>query len=246
MDPLVIGTVAIAFLAAGFVKGVIGLGLPLTSVAIMTTILPIRDAIPLVVVPALVTNLVQSLEGGMIAAMLRRYWLLNAAVVMGTWLGTVLLFVLDVQIIQVLLGVVVLVYATINLSSFRFTISARWETPLSPAVGLVSGILSGTTGSVGMPVAIFLDALGLDKDRFVRAIALSFMISAAVLGIGLVSQGGFGWGLALLSLAALAPAFTGLYAGRYLRDRLSQDRFRLCVMLFLLLLGLNLLRKALM
>lgn len=245
MDPFVIATAAAAFLAAGFVKGVIGLGLPLTSVAIMSTILPIRDVIPLVVVPALVTNTVQSLEGGMIGEMLRRYWLMNAAVVAGTWLGTVLLFALDVQVLQILLGAVVVVYVGINLSSLSFSLSARWETPLSPAVGLVSGVLSGTTGSVGMPVAIFLDALGLDKDRFVRAIALSFMISAAMLGAGLVGQGGFGLEQALLSTGALAPAFLGMYAGRFLRNRLSQQRFRQCVMLFLLVLGLNLLRKAL-
>ena len=53
-------------IAAGCVKGVIGLGLPLTSIAILGTVMDLRQAIPYIVVPILVTNAFQAMQSGML------------------------------------------------------------------------------------------------------------------------------------------------------------------------------------
>ena len=47
------------FLAAGFVKGAIGLGLPTIGMALMTLLLAPAEAAALLLLPNLVTNLVQ-------------------------------------------------------------------------------------------------------------------------------------------------------------------------------------------
>lgn len=245
MESTLLITAAVAFLVAGFVKGVIGLGLPTTSVAILSTVVDLRAAVAIVVAPAIVTNLWQATQGGMLVTLFKRYWLMNTGVVIGTWLGTVLLFMLNQSVLLTLLGIVVCVYALFNLFAVSLTVPPRSERPLAPFVGLLSGVLTGTTGSVGIPVAIFLDALRLDKDTFVRAIALSFMISATILGAGLLHQGGMSRDQALVSCASLVPAFFGMYVGSKLRARLSPDRFRTYVMVFLLIIAANLLRKAL-
>ena len=65
---VVIGT----FLLAGAVKGVIGLGLPQVSVGLMTVALDLQTAMALLVVPAFVTNLWQSVVGGSAKVILRR------------------------------------------------------------------------------------------------------------------------------------------------------------------------------
>ena len=245
MESTLFITAAVAFLAAGFVKGVIGLGLPTTSVAILSTVVDLRAAVAIVVVPAVITNLWQATQGGMLITLFKRYWLMNTGVVVGTYFGTVLLFLLNQSALLTLLGIVVCTYALFNLFSVSLTVSPQRERPLAPFVGLLSGLLTGTTGSVGIPVAIFLDALRLDKDIFVRAIALSFMISATILGVGLLQQGGMSRDQAIVSCASLIPAFLGMYVGSKLRARLSPERFRTYVMIFLLIIAANLLRKAL-
>jgi hypothetical protein len=53
-----------AFLIAGAVKGVIGLGLPTVSLGLLTVALDLQTAMALLVVPSLVTNLWQSVVGG--------------------------------------------------------------------------------------------------------------------------------------------------------------------------------------
>ena len=56
--------VGLTFVLAGGVKGVIGLGLPTVSLAILTATLGLHSAMALLVAPSLVINVWQALVGG--------------------------------------------------------------------------------------------------------------------------------------------------------------------------------------
>ena len=51
--------ITFTFLLAGFVKGVIGLGLPTVAVGLLGLVMPPAEAAALLVVPSMVTNLWQ-------------------------------------------------------------------------------------------------------------------------------------------------------------------------------------------
>lgn len=243
MDALTIALICVTFLIGGGVKGMLGLGLPLTSVALMSTFLDLRVAIPLLVIPVIVTNIWQAFRGDQMAAILRRYWVLFGCSCIGIWLGTVALFRIDPSYLITTLGVVVCAFTVINLFALRLTVTERSMAVLSPAVGLFSGVLSGSTGSLGAPVVMYFQALGLPKDTFVQALGLQFLITAAVWLVALVEQGALrGTGVAISALA-VAPAALGMVAGQWLRNRLSQERFNIWVYAFLFIVGLNLIRK---
>ena len=55
--------VALTFLVAGFVKGIVGLGLPTIVLGVLTTTYGITPAIAMMLVPSLVTNAIQDLPG---------------------------------------------------------------------------------------------------------------------------------------------------------------------------------------
>lgn len=234
-----------ALLVAGGVKGVIGLGLPLTAISIMGAVVDLRTAICYVALPVVATNIYQAFEGGRAAEMMRRYWVINLFAVCATWVGTEILFLVDPRILTTLLGVVVIVYVTINVTRFRFRISDAAAPWVAPPLGILSGLLTGTTGSVGIPIALYLQARDVDKETFIRAIALTFLISATMLVIALVAKGALGKTEAAISAASLIPAFIGLAAGQRLRGRLSEERFRWCVYGFLTIAAVNLIRKGL-
>ena len=63
-----------AFLIAGAVKGVIGLGLPTVSLGLLTVALDLQTAMALLLVPSFVTNLWQSVVGGKAKLILHRLW----------------------------------------------------------------------------------------------------------------------------------------------------------------------------
>ena len=245
MDALIIATAAVAFLAAGCVKGVIGLGLPLTSIAILGSVMNLREAIPLIVIPVLITNVWQIMQGGELVALFRRFWSLNLLMAAGAWGGTVILFMVDPGIMSIVLGVTIIAYCSINLLAFETRVPPGSEPILSPLIGLFSGVLTGVTGSVGAPVAIYMQALGLEKREFLQAISLSFFLTAAAWLIALVDQSAYDRETVLMSIAALVPAFAGMWAGQRIRERLSQERFRRWVFGFLLIVAANLIRKGL-
>ena len=96
MNPFDLTTVLVvsgAFFIAGAVKGVIGLGLPMVSLALLTVALDLRTAMALLVVPSLVANLWQSAVGGNAKVILCRLWpfLVTATVTVCAQLGRSLL-----------------------------------------------------------------------------------------------------------------------------------------------------------
>jgi len=243
LDPTLFAVVFIAMIAAGCVKGIIGLGLPLTSIAILGTVMDLRQAIPFIVVPILVTNIYQAMQGGQLAAQFHRFWSMNLLLCAGTWVGTILLFIIDPSALVITLGIVVVGYALINLFSVTIRVPAKSEGWMSPVVGLISGILTGTTGSVGAPIAIYMQALGLEKTAFLQAVSLSFFITAVVWIAALIDQSAFDLTTTVVSLFAVIPAFVGMWTGQVLRDRLPEDKFRHWIFVFLIVVGANLIRK---
>ena len=104
LDSMII--VALAFLLAGSVKGVTGLGLPSVSLAILTATLGLKAAMAILIVPSFVTNVWQAAVGGHLSAILRRTWSLLLAVCIGTWFGVGILAKANADLLAGLLGFV--------------------------------------------------------------------------------------------------------------------------------------------
>ena len=236
---------AVAFFCGGLVKGVVGMGLPLTSIALLTLFVDLRLAVPLMVVPILATNLLQSFRGGRFAELLGRYWLMLAGGAVGVWAGVAALYHVDLSYLLCAFGAVVCAYSLINLFAVRLTLSERSLPVMSPVVGVLSGVVAGITGSIGLPIVMYFQALGLSKDVFVQAAGIQFLITGSILAVALLHEHGLNAETLPISALAVAPAFLGMAAGQWMRDRVSEDRFRTCLFIFLLLIGFNLIRKGL-
>ena len=66
-------TCALFFTMGGFVKGTMGVGLPLVVVPTLSLLIPAPQAMGLLVVPVLVSNLWQAVEGGNVRYSIRRF-----------------------------------------------------------------------------------------------------------------------------------------------------------------------------
>lgn len=245
MDAEILATVAVAFLVAGCVKGAVGMGLPTIAVAIMGATLGLREAIPVLIVPSLVANIWQSARPGPLGPLLRRFGPINAASGLGIWFGTMALFRIDPTLLATLLGVVIVAYALVNLMAVELTVTQRQERALSLPVGLVSGVLTGATGSLLLPNIVFLQALHLKRDTFIQATGLTLLIGTVVWAAALLGEGAMDGAAWLLSALALLPTLLGMAVGQWLRGQIPQGRFRTGVYLLLLLLAANLIRKGL-
>ncbi len=235
-----------AFIVAGTIKGIIGLGLPLTSVAIISSFLPLTTALAIVVIPVLVLNMWQAAQGLDFRIVFRRLFLLNLFACIGIALGAYLLVVIDIRILTVLLGIAIGGYVLIDMFHFRLDIAREREAPWAVGLGFAGGVLCGATGSLAAPVILFLHGIKLERDAFVQAIGMVFFITSFMWAAALIQNGIMTWETSKLSAAAILPAAAGMIFGTWVRSKIPPERFRKLVMGFLFLLALNLIRKGLM
>jgi uncharacterized membrane protein YfcA len=231
--------IAATFTLAGFVKGVIGLGLPTVAVGLLSVVMPPAHAAALLIVPSTVTNLWQLASGPSFAALLRRLWPMLLGVCAGTWAGSGLLSDGSGRAAAAL-GAALVAYAALGLVNIRVVVPQRAQPWLGPLVGVATGVVTAATGVFVIPAVPYLQALGLDRDDLVQALGLSFTVSTLALAASLASTGAFGLSVAGASLIALVPACLGMLAGQWLRARVKPEPFRLCFFAGLLVLGLHL------
>jgi uncharacterized membrane protein YfcA len=243
VDLYVLFTVGIAFFCGGVVKGVVGMGLPLTAIALMTIVIDFEIAIPLLLVPIIVTNSIQAVQGGNFKNLIRKFWGMLLAAGVGIFVGAYALYRLDPTYLLIGLGIVVCLYSINNLLTFRFSISENSIPLVSPFVGLLSGFLAGTTGAVGIPIAIYFQLLKMKKSIFVQAVGIQFLFTGLVLTFALFREGGLQNNAIIGSTIALIPTALGMWFGWLIRNRVSEEKFRVCLYFVLLFIGLNLIRK---
>lgn len=237
---LLLLAVTLTFLAAGFVKGAIGMGLPTVAMGLLSAVMPPAAAAALLVVPSFVTNVWQLAAGPSFAALARRLWPMMLGIVIGTVAGAGLLTGASAGRATVALGVTLAAYALVGLTPLRVSVRRSAEPFLSPLIGLATGLVTGATGVFVLPAVPYLQALDLEKDDLVQALGLSFTVSTVALALGLARGGAFEPTVAWGSLLALAPALAGMAAGQWLRQRIPPAAFRLCFFIGLLGLGLHL------
>jgi uncharacterized membrane protein YfcA len=247
LSAVVLAWIGAVFLAAGFVKGVVGMGLPTVAMGLLAVTMPPAQAAALLLVPSLVTNLWQLLTGPSFGGLCKRLWTMMAGVVLGTIAGAGLLTGTHTGVASAGLGVALVLYAILGLAKAGFTTPARYEALMSPLVGVATGLVIGATGVFVIPAVPYLQSLKLEKEDLIQALGLSFTVSTAALAIGLFRTGALASPTAQLtgSVAALAPALAGMFAGQALRQTMSVETFRTVFFAGLLALGVYLVGEAL-
>lgn len=225
------------FLLAGMVKGVIGLGLPTVSLGLLTVVADLPTAMALLLVPSFFTNLWQAVVGGKVVEITRRIWPFLFMACVTVWLGAKALTQIDLAYLSALLGLLLITYAGLSLAGVRLALSRRQELWAGPILGTVNGILTGMTGSFVVPGVLFLQAIGLPRDRLIQAMGLLFTTSTLALAAALQSNNLLSVSLGGASLAGLFPAIIGMALGLSIRRQLSEEIFRRLFFWALLALG---------
>jgi uncharacterized protein len=238
--------IAFAFLLAGFVKGTLGLGLPTVSMGLLAVTMPPAQAISIVIVPAIVTNIWQTFVGPYLRDIIKRLWPLMIGTVVGIWLNRGLLTGPYAPYGTVVLGVLLMVYAVVGLSRFSFKVARRDEKWIGGIVGVVTGVISAATGVQVIPSMPFMQAIGMEKDELVQALGVFFTTATLALAFNLTAAGLLTAATALPGAVAMVASFIGMFIGQAVRSRLQPEAFRRWFLIAMILLGIYLAGSALL
>lgn len=234
---------AAAFVSGGVVKGTLGIGLPLVALPLLSLHFTPLQAIGIVAVPVLASNLWQAWDSGVSAAGVRRFSPLIAMLVLCTVLTVPLTLTLPEATLRRVLAAVVLLAVALTALPLRLQVPPRQERWWSAAVGALSGMLGGVSSITGPVIISYLMSLRLPRDVFVGTISVIYLAAALPLYAMMAAQGRFALRELVLSALALLPMAAGLAIGRRVRGRLGEVWFRRVLLGFLVALALLLLFK---
>lgn len=230
-----------AFVLAGTVKGVIGMGLPTVAMGLLGVVMLPTQAAALLLIPSTITNLWQLAAGGHLRSSLKRLWPLLGMIIVGTGLGSYGLGMGGAHSMGRALGGALFVYALCGLLLPTLKVPPAAEPWLGPLCGLMTGLVTSATGVFVIPAVPYIQGLGLDRNQLVQALGLSFTVSTLALGAGLFWNDALGGAQMSASVLAVIPALLGMMLGQWLRQRISAVVFKRVFFIGMALLGLHLL-----
>ncbi|MEL7517142.1 MAG: sulfite exporter TauE/SafE family protein [Pseudomonadota bacterium] len=239
---LIVGSAA--FLLAGTVKGLTGLGLPTVAIALLTLAFDPRTAISLVLFPMIGSNFWQLLRAGEIARTGRRYGLFAFVLFLGVAATTFVTRETTDRALLAVLGAVILFFVAFSWKGWVPAIADRFDGAAQVGFGVFAGIIGGMTAGWAAPLAMYLTARGVDKDEFVRASGFLIFVGSLPLLAAYAQLGFLTGSLSLASALMLVPTLLGFAAGEAQRNRASPARFRNILLIVFVFLGLNLIRRA--
>jgi uncharacterized protein len=234
---IILGLIAFC---AGFIQGLSGFGSVLLSLPLLAFFLDVRTAIPLVALYGVALTV-------FLLVQLRRHWdwqklyPLCAGSVPGAPVGVWLLNRLDVQIIQWIVGIVLIAYALYGLLMRPVVrkMARRW----AYIAGFLAGCLGGAISASGPPVIVYTSLQPWSKDQIKVTLQGFFVISGLVVITAQAFGGLMTEKVMIFFLASLPVLIFGTWVGSLLYGRIREDSYRKIMLILLSLLGLFMLLK---
>ena len=237
-DPLTLALVIGAFFVGGFVKGAIGMGLPVVVLATLVLVMPLKEAMAIFVVPAVASNLWQATSGPWLRPLIARLWTFLGAAVVAILIGVTIMAGTKSTIMVVALGGLLCVYSAYSLFAPRLPAPGHREPWLSPLCGGLGGLTFGMSGVFIVPGLLYLETLRIPRDQFVQALGLSFVTISLTLGIAMTGHSLLTAEFALMGALGLIPVFCGIWLGRSIRHLISEEFYRKLFFIVLFITGI--------
>ena len=237
LTPENVAMVIACFFLGAFMKGAIGMGLPVVVLAGLSFLMPLRDAMAIFLIPGVLSNAWQATSGPWLRQLLARLWPFLGAAFVAIWIGVFIVAATRSDAMVLVLAVLLCLYSGWSLLTPRLPQPGRHEVWMSPAAGALGGVMFGLTGTFIVPGLLYLETLGLKRDMFVQALGITFITISGTLAMSMTTVGLVTWNHVLLSAVALVPVALGLWLGRRIRHRISEDRYRKAFFIVLFITG---------
>ena len=236
--------VTFVYILAGFVKGVVGVGLPTISLALLVVVLGLKEAMLILLVPSLITNLVQAFTGGRFCELIKRLWIFLLSLCFLTWFSTGVLVIANGNLLTIGLGVVLIVYCVSYFSKIKIPGPDKNEKWLSPLMGALTGVSTGLTGSFVVPGTLYLQSMRLQRHALVQSMGLSGSAATISLGASLGGRGVLIHDLLFISCVMVIPALIGMALGTKVRAKIDEGLFRKLFFVTLSVIGIWIITSA--
>jgi hypothetical protein len=181
-----IGISGMIILIAAIIRGFSGFGLALVAVPLLSMIMAPMSFVPLIfgmqiiaVFPGLKRTL-QDVQWNQVISLLPGSFL-------GTWVGLLLLYRINPEVIGIIIAIAVVLVAVFLLKGLRF--SRHFSKSETAIIGMLAGLLNGAASLPGPPV-ILAQLVMPNTNKMVRSNLIIFFTILSLLGLTSIVAGG--------------------------------------------------------
>ncbi|MEO0327455.1 MAG: sulfite exporter TauE/SafE family protein [Pseudomonadota bacterium] len=229
--------IAVIFLLAGTLKGVLGFGLPMISMALLPFFVSIEQAVSISALVAPFTNLLQLFSSGNIKGAVKFVWPVIVALFVGVIFTHWFLQGIEGEWLLLLVGATILLFCCLEFSGFRFNIEEHSRTRFALGFGFLAGIAGALTALNGWAFVLYLVGCNLSRAMFRSSIAVLFIVSGILVSSSFWALGWITGQTIWFGLIALAASFVGMWIGDKIGQRVPNEQFRKIILFALAVLG---------
>ncbi|URZ03904.1 sulfite exporter TauE/SafE family protein [Clostridium felsineum] len=225
-----------SILLASFTQGITGFGFALIAVPLLSFFIPeLRNITPIIVIYSLLTNIIILYKSRRYIDLKKVIYLVIFAII-ATPIGTYMLIYVNVTVSKIIIGLVITITAFAMLKNFKIKLKNKKIS--YGIVGILSGILNGSTGLSGPPIVLFLTNQNVDKNVF-RANLTFFGLATNIFTIILFYlEGIINISVIHFTLLYFPALIIGVLIGIVVSTKINERIFRNITIYLIILLGL--------
>lgn len=232
------------FIISGVVKGITGIGLPLTSIALLTFFITPLQAIGLNMIPVIIANLQQFLLAKSPLNTAKKYRLFAIFLMIGIIITSFQAASLGDDLVKLLIGIMVIIFSLDNLFRKSWTLDIRFDKYWQIGMGSLAGILGGLTSIWGVPIIIYLILRKATPQEFVDTTGFLFLIAVIPATFGYYYTDVFTFDMVPIAIFCAISAIIGMRIGRFIRQKIDTETFKRALLILFLLIGFRLIASA--
>ncbi len=236
--------VALALAGGGILKGATGAGAPILAVPVLVLLFDVHFAILVMLVPNVLTNAWQAWKFRTHLPETSFLLPLLGGGLLGILIGTWTLASLSSDALSVLVALAVFGYIALRLARPSWSLSMPLATRLALPAGALAGFLQGASGLSAPASITFLNAMRLERPRFIATISTFFATFTTVQIVSLGYAGLLETQGLVFSAFALIPITAAMPLGARLARAFRPETFDRLILGLLAIVALRLLANA--
>ena len=236
-DGLIVLAIIAVMLFAGLIHGTLGLGFPMVATPMLATMMDVRSAILITLLPTMAVNIASIANSKSSLASTKPFLPLVLFALLGSIAGASILAVTDPAPFRIVLAALILLYLWNGIR-----IPQQWlmsNSLLAMAIfGLVAGISAGTTNVMVAILIIYFMSLETPRSTLVPALNSCFLVGKLSQIVVLAIAGLVSVRLALETAPLAVVAVIALMLGQRLQPRIQVSTYQSILRKLLLLLAI--------
>ncbi|MBC7780448.1 MAG: TSUP family transporter [Proteobacteria bacterium] len=239
LSPMLLVWVVVVVAVAAYVYGVLGIGLPLIATPLLALVMPLQDAVIVLVVPVIVAIVMSTASVPDFWGTLKRFWFMPLAALVGAALGAQLF--LRVPQFPYSLVLAAAIGSWLWLDWRGKSTSARIQRhPVSFGVlfGFVAGLFETTANVAAPPLIAYYAGLGLAPAAMIQGFNICFAPGKATQFVTLTMLGGVSVWQWVATIPLALVAVVAQHQGIRVRGSIEPATYRVWLRLALLAMAL--------